>query len=341
MKTLQMKSKSLRLFVPATFVALLASAGTLSVVPSTAYAQTNDSVTVDLSVLNDGGQMAYMPSDPASRQSGGIMMPPKSGPVSRFYFGGDGSDSSSGLKLKKPGTTNKVSSIRKARENKAETKVAKTMAPAPAALVKAPKPPMIATAPAPKPAKPAEPVVMASSGATPPPPPPPSAMPEMAKAPEPVKEVATEPTPLAVKMPPPPPPAAAPEMKKAVEPVAPAAEVASTTPIASTPSKPGDSLLIPFDANDAKLPTQLKTHLADLADSIRDDKDIRLQLMAYAGGDSISAGKARRMSLSRALSVRSFLIENGIRSTRIDVRALGNKTTTDPINRVDVNISKR
>ncbi|MBT6085598.1 MAG: hypothetical protein HOH22_07570 [Rhodospirillaceae bacterium] len=47
------------------------------------------------------------------------------------------------------------------------------------------------------------------------------------------------------------------------------------------------------------------------------------------------------MSLSRALSVRSFLIDNGIRSTQIDVRALGNKTTEKPINRVDVNLARR
>lgn len=339
MKTLQKKKKNLRLYVRATFVALLAGATTLSFLPSSAFAQSSGSVTVDMSVLNDGGQTMYMPSDPAAQHSGGILMPPTSGPVSRFYFGGSGTGSSSGLTLKKPGTTTKTSAIRKARKKKAETKVTKTVAPAPAAPAapaKSPEPPVVAKAPAPKPPKPAEPVAMAATGKTPPPPPPPSAMPEPAKA------VATEPTQLAAKTPPPPPPAAAPEMKSAPEPVAPpAAEVASTTPITSTPSKPGDSLLIPFDANDAKLPAELKTHLADLADGIREDKDIRLQLMAYAGGDSISAGKARRMSLSRALSVRSFLIENGIRSTRIDVRALGNKTTTDPINRVDVNISKR
>ena len=66
-----------------------------------------------------------------------------------------------------------------------------------------------------------------------------------------------------------------------------------------------------------------------------------LQLMAYAGGESLSSGKARRLSLSRALSVRSYLIENGVRSTRIDVRALGNKTAEEPLNRVDVTIAER
>jgi outer membrane protein OmpA-like peptidoglycan-associated protein len=47
------------------------------------------------------------------------------------------------------------------------------------------------------------------------------------------------------------------------------------------------------------------------------------------------------MSLSRALAIRSFLIENGVRSTRIDVRALGNKTTEEPFNRVDLKVTER
>ena len=66
-----------------------------------------------------------------------------------------------------------------------------------------------------------------------------------------------------------------------------------------------------------------------------------MQLMAYAGGDGLSASKARRISLSRALAVRSYLIESGVRSTRIDVRALGNKTSTAPVNRVDVMVVER
>jgi hypothetical protein len=45
--------------------------------------------------------------------------------------------------------------------------------------------------------------------------------------------------------------------------------------------------------------------------------------------------------LSRALSVRAFLIKNGVRSTRIDVRALGNKATDEPLNRVDVMVVAR
>jgi len=62
----------------------------------------------------------------------------------------------------------------------------------------------------------------------------------------------------------------------------------------------------------------------------------RIQLNAYAGGTAETVGAARRLSLSRALTVRSFLIEAGVRSTRIDVRALGLAGDDGPPERVDI-----
>jgi outer membrane protein OmpA-like peptidoglycan-associated protein len=40
--------------------------------------------------------------------------------------------------------------------------------------------------------------------------------------------------------------------------------------------------------------------------------------------------EARRVSLARAVAVRAYLIEKGVRSLRIDVRALGNRADTGP-----------
>ena len=62
----------------------------------------------------------------------------------------------------------------------------------------------------------------------------------------------------------------------------------------------------------------------------------RVQLRAYADGPDDRPSTARRLSLSRALAVRSSLIEAGLRSTRIDVRALGSPGDGGPIDRVDV-----
>ena len=76
--------------------------------------------------------------------------------------------------------------------------------------------------------------------------------------------------------------------------------------------------------------------LNDLAQSLQADESQRIQLLAYAAGDSSQVNQARRLSLSRALAVRQFLIAQGIRSTRMDVRALGNNVPDGPPNRVDI-----
>ena len=148
----------------------------------------------------------------------------------------------------------------------------------------------------------------------------------------------------------PPPPA---EPKIAEAPPAPPAEpkvaeappepVAAPTEQVALPvsGEPGDAIRVKFGGTESKMSAEFKEALAALAESVKDKPELRLQLMAYAGGADLSSSKARRLSLSRALSVRSFLIEKGVRSTRIDVRALGNKTTDEPVNRVDINIVKR
>ncbi|HEY9568576.1 MAG TPA: lysophospholipase, partial [Thalassobaculum sp.] len=71
------------------------------------------------------------------------------------------------------------------------------------------------------------------------------------------------------------------------------------------------------------------------------DEALRVQLLAYAAGDESNANKARRISLSRALAVRAYLIDKQIQSTRMDVRALGNRTTDSPRDRVDVVLVSR
>jgi len=105
--------------------------------------------------------------------------------------------------------------------------------------------------------------------------------------------------------------------------------------------KPGRALSVLFDGTATKLPADAEAGLGALADAVRDAKDYRLQLMAYAGIKDLTSSKVRRISLSRALAVRSFLIDKGVRSTQIDVRALGNKTSEKPVNRVDVNLAQR
>ncbi|MEE8333037.1 MAG: OmpA family protein [Alphaproteobacteria bacterium] len=96
-----------------------------------------------------------------------------------------------------------------------------------------------------------------------------------------------------------------------------------------------------FDAGSAKLNTAATASMKRVADSMKSDTAMRIQLLAYAGGATTSASQARRLSLSRALAARSYLISRGVRSTRIDVRALGNKSTAGPPDRIDLKVVRR
>ncbi len=134
-------------------------------------------------------------------------------------------------------------------------------------------------------------------------------------------------------------PAAAAEPSSAPQ-AEPEAEIAALAP-AAAPTQPGETMAIIFAADEAKLPPAARAPLATVAAALGRDETLRLQLRAYAGGSDDSASHARRLSLSRALSVRSELIEQGVRSTRIDVRALGNKSKDGTSDRVDVILVKR
>jgi outer membrane protein OmpA-like peptidoglycan-associated protein len=105
-------------------------------------------------------------------------------------------------------------------------------------------------------------------------------------------------------------------------------------------NKQTTSKLLIFKQGGSNLSDQAKKTLDSLSIELKAKPNSRMQVKAYAGEPSLSSSKARRLSLSRALSVRSYLIKNGIRSTRIDVRALGNKTSVGAPNRVDLNIIK-
>ncbi len=220
----------------------------------------------------------------------------------------------------------------------------------------APSAPKTASAPAPKPAMPkAPPPAPAPEVAEAPAPPAKIAPPPAAQAPAPEAPTAPPPpTEQASSAPPPPPPVNEPPAAAASAPPPPAMPAADK-PDASTEPAPTEQASVPpatapagdgpaqvlFNNDDTKLSADGQSVLAAVIEKLNADENQRLQLMAYAAGEDLTSSKARRISLSRALSVRSFLIEKGIRSTRIDVRALGDKADNDPKNRVDVNMVTR
>lgn len=323
------------------------------------------SVTVDMSALGEStsgyaGASGYGGAPLPGSERLRLLMPGASSPRSQFHAGPVGS-SGRAVKLKAVKTRVKPKTVKTRVKPKAAPKLVRQSSP-PAPVVAsaakpAAKPAPVPSAVPPKPVTPAPPPPAAATRlipeqemavtapiepskpevaeASPPPALTPPAPPPVTPAPAESKEM----EPVVAAPPPPPPPT--PEPPTAAEkPAAPApTEKASLTP--SSTIEPGRAMRVEFDSAASKVPAGATDQLKELAAGLKENTKLRVQLMAYAGGESLSAGKARRLSLSRALSVRSFLIENDIRSTRIDVRALGNKTTEKPLNRVDINITER
>lgn len=97
-----------------------------------------------------------------------------------------------------------------------------------------------------------------------------------------------------------------------------------------------EKIEIRFGDTSSELPGGVDIALDRLAERLEANEDLRIQLMGFANNEGETTSQARRLSLFRALAVRTYLIKKGIRSTRMDVRALGNKLDGGAPNRVDV-----
>ncbi len=193
-------------------------------------------------------------------------------------------------------------------------------------ILQPPPPPPTADAPAMTPAVRSD---------TPPPAPPPPAPPPVDEPP--VVAATPEPPAPTPTPPPPPPPADEPPAIAAIEePAAPTPTPASPPPASTGTATDGSvALSIPFAAGASDLPPASEDELRAIAQQMNADESLRLTIRAYAEGTAEDASQARRLSLSRALAVRSFLIEQGIRGPRMDVRALGHRIEP-PRDRVDL-----
>ncbi len=100
----------------------------------------------------------------------------------------------------------------------------------------------------------------------------------------------------------------------------------------------GHRVTINFAKGVTDMPPGTAPFLSDLIKKMKSNQTMRLQLRGYAGSTKGSPSQARRISLFRALSVRTYLMKQGIRSTRMDVRALGNKVKEGTLDRVDVEV---
>jgi outer membrane protein OmpA-like peptidoglycan-associated protein len=83
---------------------------------------------------------------------------------------------------------------------------------------------------------------------------------------------------------------------------------------------------ISFEPNATGLPEQGKPILDDVIAAMMAGPNFRVMIIGYASSTSEEApaiSQARRVSLARVLAVRAYRIEHGMKSPRIDVRAMG------------------
>jgi outer membrane protein OmpA-like peptidoglycan-associated protein len=129
-------------------------------------------------------------------------------------------------------------------------------------------------------------------------------------------------------------------------------EAASTQPPASAAAS-GDSaatgtqtaegkapidgmLRLTFDPESSVISDAAKAQLGPLVEKLTTDVLLRVQVLAYAGGDDDASSHARGISLARALAMRNYLSAQGIPMDRMDIKALGNSAQEEPADRVDL-----
>ena len=93
--------------------------------------------------------------------------------------------------------------------------------------------------------------------------------------------------------------------------------------------------VIIFDRTAADLRGDAEDMLDQVAASLRGNA-VRIQLRAFGGGVAERTHTARRLALRRALSVRNYLMDQGIDQERITVRAMGGSSDSGPTDRVDI-----
>lgn len=104
--------------------------------------------------------------------------------------------------------------------------------------------------------------------------------------------------------------------------------------IVQLPNSQGYRLL--FEAGSDGLTAAGGSLLEGLAVRMASDPTLWIQIRAFATDTSGRPSNSRSLSLNRALLIRSFLIDRGVRSTRVDIRALGDTAETGPRDRVDL-----
>jgi outer membrane protein OmpA-like peptidoglycan-associated protein len=160
--------------------------------------------------------------------------------------------------------------------------------------------------------------------------------------------------PVATQEPAPAPPAPQPAMPEnvpqtaAINPIAPPEPPAGSPPpppppvsekAATTAAPTTAGLRLTFAPEQSDLSPASIDSVKQLTASVPPGDETTFNVQAYAPGKADDPSTARRISLSRAMAVRSALVADGVPSARIFVRALGEQYGDGPPDRVDVGVN--
>jgi outer membrane protein OmpA-like peptidoglycan-associated protein len=98
-------------------------------------------------------------------------------------------------------------------------------------------------------------------------------------------------------------------------------------------------LRLTFAPDESDLSPESTAFIKQLTASAPLGDDSTFNVQAYAPGKPDDPSTARRISLSRAMAVRSALVADGVPSARIFVRALGEQYGDGPPDRVDIGVN--
>ncbi|MCZ6763778.1 MAG: OmpA family protein [Alphaproteobacteria bacterium] len=121
-----------------------------------------------------------------------------------------------------------------------------------------------------------------------------------------------------------PPPIVVPDPPPSIASLSPTPEPQTVPESKPQPAPEAEAVMnILFASGSAILSDDYKDGLRGIGARMQEDADLRLRLVAHAALDGESELFARRLSLSRSLAVRNFLIAAGIEQTRMTVQAMG------------------
>jgi outer membrane protein OmpA-like peptidoglycan-associated protein len=124
----------------------------------------------------------------------------------------------------------------------------------------------------------------------------------------------------------------------------PAAPTKPDTPVVAADAGGGlepikEGVRLTFTGGRSDLSPASESGLKSFVDTAPKSDGASFNVLAFAPGTPEDPSTPRRLSLSRALAVRSVLMAEGVPSTRIYLRALGGTPTDGPPDRVDVTVS--